>query len=43
MSPLTMRARVRSPRRIIHHITGVLSYAHSFFEHYETTYFDLEP
>jgi hypothetical protein len=34
---------VRTPRRILHHITGVLSYAHSFFEHYETTYFDLEP
>jgi hypothetical protein len=36
-------AGVRTPRRILHHITGVLSYAHSFFEHYETTYFDLEP
>ena len=33
---------VRNPRRILHHITGVLSYAHSFFEHYNTTYFDLK-
>ena len=33
---------VRTPRRILHHITGVLSYAHSFYEHYETTYFDLK-
>ena len=36
-------AEVRTPRRILHHITGVLSYAHNFFEHYETTYFELEP
>ncbi len=34
---------VRTPREILHHITGVLTYAHSFFEHYETTYSDLEP
>lgn len=31
---------VRTPRSILHHITGVLSYAHSFYEHYETTYFE---
>jgi hypothetical protein len=31
---------VRTPRTILHHITGVLSYAHSFYEHYETTYFE---
>lgn len=30
---------VRTPRQILHHMTGVLSYAHSFFEEYETTYF----
>jgi hypothetical protein len=34
---------VRTPRRILHHITGVLSYAHSFYEHYDTTYFDHKP
>jgi len=34
---------VRTPRHILHHITGVLSYAHSFYEHYETTYFEHEP
>ncbi len=33
---------VRTPRRILHHITEVLSYAHSFYEHYDTTYFDLK-
>jgi hypothetical protein len=31
---------VRTPRSILHHITGVLSYAHSFYEHYETTHFE---
>jgi len=30
----------KTPRQILHHITGVLTYMHSFFEHYETTYFD---
>jgi len=34
---------VRTPRRILHHMTGVLTYAHSFYEDYETTYFDHEP
>ena len=34
---------VRTPRRVLHHVTGVLTYAHSFFEQYETTYSDLEP
>jgi hypothetical protein len=34
---------VRTPRSILHHITGVLSYAHSFYEHYETTYFEHRP
>jgi hypothetical protein len=30
----------RTPRQILHHMTGVLSYAHSFFEEYDTTYFE---
>ncbi len=34
---------VRTPRQILHHITGVLSYAHSFYEHYDTTYFEHKP
>jgi hypothetical protein len=33
---------VRTPRELVHHVTGVLSYAHSFFEHYDTTYFDMQ-
>jgi hypothetical protein len=33
---------VRTPKSLVHHITGVLTYAHSFFEHYDTTYFDLK-
>lgn len=28
---------VRTPRRLLHHITGVLTYAHSFYEHIEST------
>jgi len=32
---------VRTPVRILHHITGVLTYAHSFYEHYDTTHFDM--
>ena len=31
---------VRTPRQILHHIAGVLTYAHSFFEDYETTHLD---
>ncbi len=31
---------LRTPREILHHMTGVLSYVHSFFEDYETTYFE---
>ena len=34
---------VRTPRHILHHMTGVLSYAHSFYEHYDTTYFEHKP
>ena len=34
---------VKTPRQILHHITGVLSYAHSVYEHYDTTYFDQKP
>jgi len=33
---------VRTPLRILHHITGVLTYAHSFFEHYDTTCSDVK-
>jgi hypothetical protein len=33
---------VKTPLRILHHITGVLTYAHSFFEHYETTRFEVK-
>jgi len=40
---LEIGMEVRTPRRTLHHITGVLTYAHSFFEHYETTYSELEP
>lgn len=32
---------VRTPIEILHHITGVLTYAHSFFEHYGKIYFDM--
>ena len=34
---------VRTPRHILHHVTGVLCYAHSFYERYETTRFDHRP
>ncbi|UCE44128.1 MAG: hypothetical protein JSV57_01150 [Candidatus Bathyarchaeota archaeon] len=34
---------VRTPQETLHHITGVLTYTHSFFEHYDTTYFDMKP
>ena len=34
---------VRTPRRILHHVTGVLCYAHSFYERYETMHFDHRP
>jgi hypothetical protein len=34
---------IRTPRKILHHINGVLTYAHSFYEDYETTYFKLKP
>lgn len=30
----------RTPRQILHHMTGVLTYAYSFFEEYDTTYFE---
>ena len=33
---------VRTPLELLHHITGVLTYAHSFFEHYDTTHFQLK-
>jgi hypothetical protein len=34
---------IRSPKQILNHMTGVLSYAHSFFERYETTHFKYKP
>ena len=34
---------IRTPRMILHHVTGVLSYAHSFYEHYESTFFEHKP
>ena len=34
---------VRTPKHILHHVTGVLCYAHSFYERYETTRFDHKP
>ena len=34
---------VRTPRRILHHVAGVLCYAHSFYERYETTRFEHKP
>jgi hypothetical protein len=34
---------VRTPKHILHHITGVLSYTHSFYEQYDTTYFEHKP
>jgi hypothetical protein len=30
---------VRTPRQILHHMIGVLAYANSFYEKYETTHF----
>ncbi len=33
---------VASPRRILAHISGVLTYAHSFYKQYETTRFTME-
>ncbi|MFX1606767.1 MAG: hypothetical protein ACFFDD_12810 [Promethearchaeota archaeon] len=30
----------RTPKQIIHHIAGLLTYAHSFFEEYDTTHFE---
>ena len=36
-SELEIGKDVRTPRRLLHHITGVLTYAHSFYEHHETT------
>jgi hypothetical protein len=34
---------VRTPRHILHHITGVLSYADRFYKNYDTTYFPMKP
>jgi len=32
---------VRTPLRILNHISSVLTYAHSFYEHYEDTHIDM--
>jgi len=34
---------IRSPRHLLHHITGVLIYADSFYVHYDTTRFPMKP
>lgn len=34
---------VRTPRQLIHHITGVLCFADSFYQPYETTRFPMKP
>ena len=34
---------VRTPWKILSHISGVLTYAHSFLEHYDSTWLNLEP
>jgi hypothetical protein len=34
---------VRTPRKILSHISGVLTYAHSFLEQYDNTWLNLEP
>lgn len=34
---------VRTPRKILSHISGVLIYAHSFLEYYDNTWLNLEP
>ncbi|MGD0804387.1 MAG: hypothetical protein ABSA11_09975 [Candidatus Bathyarchaeia archaeon] len=33
----------RTPRELLHHITSVLTYAHSFYQHYDMTWFSLKP
>jgi len=40
---LELGTGVRTPRQILHHVTGVLCYAHSFYERVETTRFDHKP
>jgi len=32
---------VRTPLKILNHISSVLTYAHSFYEHYDNTYIDI--
>lgn len=34
---------VRTPRRILHHVAGVLNYADSFYVHYDDTRFPVKP
>jgi hypothetical protein len=33
---------VRTPKMILRHISGVLTYAHSFYEHYDSTQLDVK-
>lgn len=39
---LEVEKGVKPPRQLLAHISGVLTYAHSFYEHYETTWFTTE-
>ena len=34
---------VRTPKMIVRHISGVLTYAHSFYKHYDSTKLDVRP
>jgi hypothetical protein len=38
---LNLGKGVRSPLKILNHISSVLTYAHSFYEHYDNTYIDI--
>jgi hypothetical protein len=40
---LSIGKGVRTPREILSHISGVLTYAHSFYMHYDNTWLTLEP
>jgi len=40
---LEIGSGVRTPKIILHHISGVLTYAHSFYEHYDSTRLDVRP
>jgi hypothetical protein len=38
---LEMGNGIRTPKMILRHISGVLTYAHSFYEHYDSTWLDV--